>query len=185
MSEKMPSYLRQYVSDKDVGAVHASSRFLVRRLIRCLDFDRIGTMVELGPGPGVATRPILARLHEGAKYIAIEKNPAFVAALKNITDPRFRAIEGDARAARDILSALGVRAVDAVIASLPFSFLTKDERTGLVGGVYDLLNAGGTFVIFHQFSLLMRPFLKACFPDVHVEFELRNILPCFLLQGCK
>jgi phospholipid N-methyltransferase len=186
MASSRPSYVREYIADKDVGALHPSSRFLVRRLIRCLRPASIRTIVEFGPGPGVVTRPLLDALSPEARYIAIEKNPAFLAALKSsISDPRLRVVEGDACSVREILASEGVAAADAVIASIPFSFLTKDQRAGLVDAVESLLAADGDFVIFHQFSLMMRSLARERFPRVRVLFEPRNIMPCFLLHCRK
>jgi phospholipid N-methyltransferase len=183
---KKPNYLRQYLGDKDVGALHPSSRFLVRRLIGCLRPDSIRTLVELGPGPGVSTRPILDVLSDSARYVAIEKNPGFLASLKAaVTDPRLTAVAGDARAARQILSSLGITTADAVIASIPFSFLTKDERTALLDTIDSILSDDGDFVIFHQFSPMMRVPLKEKFHGVRVLFEPRNVFPCFLLHCRK
>jgi phospholipid N-methyltransferase len=183
---KKPGYLRQYIGDKDVGALHPSSHFLVRRLIRCLRPGSIGTLVEFGPGPGVSTRPILEVIPESARYVAIEKNPAFLAALRSeITDPRLLAVEGDARSAGDILSGLGIVTADAVIASIPFSFLSRDERGAMLDTVYSILADDGDFVIFHQFSLMMRSELKERFAGVRVHFEPRNVFPCFLLHCRK
>jgi len=186
MPVRKTTYVRQYVRDKDVGALHPSSRFLVRKLLACLDHRRIKTLVEFGPGPGGTTRAILEALPDDARYIAIEKNPAFLAALKtSITDPRLLVVEGDARSAKEILSEQGIAAVDAVIASIPFSFLTKAERAGLVASVSTMLSDDGDFVIFHQFSTMMRPYLKEHFPYVRAQFEPRNLFPCFLLHGRK
>lgn len=183
---RKPSYLRQYVSDRDVGALHPSSRFLVRRLIRCLRPSSIGILVEFGPGPGVSTRPIFDVIPESARYIAIEKNPVFLASPRSaIPDPRLMAVEGDARSARDILSGLGITKADAVIASIPFSFLSKDERAAMIDTVYSVLTDDGDFVVFHQFSLLMRSLLKERFPRVRVLFEPRNVFPCFLVHCRK
>jgi phospholipid N-methyltransferase len=186
MASPRPSYVKEYIADKDVGALHPSSRFLVRRLIRCLRPASIRTIVEFGPGPGVVTRPLLDALSPGARYIAIEKNPAFLAALKSsISDPRLRVVEGDACSVREILASEGVAAADAVIASIPFSFLTKDQRVGLVDAVESLLADDGDFVIFHQFSPMMRSLARKRFPQVRVLFEPRNIMPCFLLHCRK
>jgi phosphatidylethanolamine/phosphatidyl-N-methylethanolamine N-methyltransferase len=186
MAVEKPSYLREYISDKDVGALHPSSRFLVRRLIRCLRPESIRTIVELGPGPGIATRPILGLIRPGARYIAIEKNPAFLAALKSsIDDPRLRVVEGDACSVREILASEGVATADAVIASIPFSFLTKDQRAGLVDTIGSLLADDGDFVIFHQYTPKMRTLARNRFPYVRVQFEPRNIMPCFLIHCRK
>lgn len=186
MAVQKSGYIRQYVADKDVGALHPSSRFLVRRLMGCLRPERTRTMVELGPGPGIATFPILGALPDSARYIAIEKNPAFLAALRTTaSDERLRVIEGDACDVREILAGLGVGTADAVIASIPFSFLKKEQRERLVDDVDAVLADDGDFVIFHQFSRLMLPLVKERFARVRVLFEPRNIMPCFLIHCRK
>jgi phospholipid N-methyltransferase len=183
---KQPGYLRQYIGDKDVGALHPSSPYLVRRLIGCLRPGAVRTLVEFGPGPGIVTRPLLEALPAGARYVAIEKNPAFLAALRSsIADPRLEVVEGDACAVREILAARGIASVDAVIASIPFSFLQMEARVGLIEAVASLLADDGDFVIFHQFSTLMRPVVKERFARVRVLFEPRNIMPCFLIHCRK
>lgn len=186
MPSKKPGYLRQYIGDKDVGALHPSSRFLVRRLIGCLRPERVRTLVEFGPGPGVATRPLLAALPADARYIAIEKNPAFLDALRSSTaDPRLTVVAGDVCSVREILSSRGIHSADAIIASIPFSFLSRDERAGLIEAVESLLADDGDFVIFHQFTPLMLSLVKTRFARVRVLFEPRNIMPCFLIHCRK
>jgi phospholipid N-methyltransferase len=184
MAEKKPGYVKQYITDRHVGALHPSSRFLVRRLLGCLRPESVRTLVEFGPGPGVATFPVLQALPTDARYIAIEKNPAFLDALRAAAiDPRLRIVDGDACDVREILARLGIAAVDAVIASIPFSFLKKERREALVDDVRGLLTDDGDFVIFHQFTPLMRTPLKERFPCVRVLFEPRNVMPCFLIHG--
>jgi phospholipid N-methyltransferase len=186
MAAKRPGYVKQYVADKDVGALHPSSRFLVRRLLGCLRPERTRTLIEFGPGPGIATFPVLRALPAGAQYTAIEKNPAFLEALRAAAaDPRLRVVAGDACDVRALLPGLAPGTVDAVIASIPFSFLTKAQREGLLDDVRDLLADDGDFVIFHQFSPFMRRPVKERFPKVRVLFEPRNIMPCFLIHGRK
>jgi len=181
-----PGYFRQYIGDRDVGALHPSSSYLVRRLIGCLRPEAIRTLVELGPGPGIATLRLLEALPAGARYVAIEKNAAFLAALRASTrDPRLDIVEGDARRVREILAARGIASADAVIASIPFSFLPKEDRSLLIDAVASLLDDDGDFIIFHQFSTLMRPLIKERFGRVRVLFEPRNIMPCFLIHARK
>jgi phospholipid N-methyltransferase len=183
---KSPGYIRQYIADKDIGALHPSSRFLVRRLIRCLRPESIRTIVEFGPGPGVATRPLLDALPADARYIAIEKNPAFLEALESsVTDPRLTVVGGDACSVREVLSSHGIETADAIIASIPFSFLTRERRTRLIDDIGLLLADGGDFVIFHQFTPLILSTVKKRFPIVRLLFEPRNIMPCFLIHCRK
>ncbi len=185
MPSTKPGYVRQYVSDKDVGALHPSSRFLVRRLVGCLGGRPVKTIVELGPGPGVATRALLDILPRDGRYVAVEKNPVFLEALGAIDDPRLERVGGDARELTAILDGKGVSTADVVVASIPFSFLTEAERTALVETVHSRLADDGDFVIFHQFSRLMAKRVRRSFPVVRVLFEPRNFFPCFLVHGRK
>ena len=75
--------------------------------------------------------------------------------------------------------------MDAVVASIPFSFLPKEARAGLIADIASLMAEDGDFVIFHQFSTLMRPLVKERFGSVRVLFEPRNIMPCFLIHCRK
>lgn len=185
MPSTKPGYFRQYVSDKDVAALHPSSRFLVRRLVGCLRGRPVRTIIELGPGPGIATRALLDVLPSDGRYVAIEKNPVFLEALAEIADPRLERVGGDARAFGAILDEKGVGTVDAVVASIPFSFLSEAERTGLVEAIHSRLAEDGDFVIFHQFSTLMAKRARRSFPEVKTLFEPRNIFPCFLVHCRK
>jgi phospholipid N-methyltransferase len=142
-------------------------------------------VVELGPGPAVATKPILASLDKRARYLVVESNPIFVSHLRKIGDTRLEVVEGDARKLKQLLTERGIRAADAIIASIPFTYLTPADRTALVSAAYDSLRPGGDFIVFHQYSPLMAKYLKKKFGKVHTEFELFNVLPCFLMHAKK
>ncbi|HSM77148.1 MAG TPA: hypothetical protein VLT57_05975, partial [Bryobacteraceae bacterium] len=72
-----------------------------------------------------------------------------------------------------------VQAPDAVISSIPFSFLTEDERHEILAQTRELLPAHGVFIVFHQYSRLALKPLRAHFESVTMSFELRNVFPCF------
>jgi phospholipid N-methyltransferase len=40
-------------------------------------------------------------------------------------------------------------------------------------------------VIFHQFSRIMKPFVRERFGQVDVRFVVRNVFPCFVLSCRK
>lgn len=177
-------FFREFLRDRNVAAVSPSSSHLMKRLVKNLDVASIRRIVELGPGDGVAVRAILPKLSAEARYVAIERNPNFVTRLKKTRDSRFTIIQGRAQDLRRIVAHADGK-VDAVIASIPFTYLKKDERAALVAEVKKILRPGGQFIVFHQYSPLMVPYLAKEFPDVHVEFEALNILPCFLMRVRK
>lgn len=183
MSMSQRGFFGAFLGDHRVAAVRPSSGFLIRRLLKKLDLEHIETIVEYGPGDGVATFPILKALGPKARYVAIERNPTFAAHLAG-ADPRLEAVEGDVREALPILAARGVTAADAIIASTPFTYFRPAEREAIVAGVKKLLKPGGTFVVFHQYSPLMLPCLRRHFQEVRTELELRNVPPCFLF-ACR
>lgn len=186
VKEKTPkvSFFREFLADRHVAAVQPSSPHLMRRLLKRLETDRIKLLVELGPGDGVAMRAILPKLAADARYAAIERNPHFVAALRDGLDSRATVIQGRAQDLEALLPG-DVGRADAVIASIPFTYLKKDERRDVVAAAKRMLKPGGTLVIFHQYSPLMVPYLAKQFEEVHVEFEALNVFPCFLMSVRK
>lgn len=177
-------FFREFLHDRNVAAVSPSSPQLMKRLVKNLDLPRIRRIVELGPGDGVAARALLPKLAEDARYVAIERNPNFVARLKRMKERRVTVILGAAQDLRRVVSHADGK-VDAVIASIPFTYLKKDERAALVADVKKLLRPGGQFVVFHQYSPLMVPYLAKEFGEVRVEFEPLNVFPCFLMATHK
>ncbi|HTM68351.1 MAG TPA: methyltransferase domain-containing protein [Candidatus Binatia bacterium] len=177
------SFFREFLKDRHVAAVHPSSPHLMRRLLKRLDLASTRLLIELGPGEGVAMRAILPKLAPDARYVAIERNPTFAAALQSY-DPRATVIQGRAQDLEKLLPG-DVGRADAVIASIPFTYLKKEERDAVVASAKKMLRPGGTLVVFHQYSPLMVPYLAKRFEAVHVEFEALNVFPCFLMAVTK
>jgi len=94
---------------------------LTRRIARAAGDLTEGTVIEVGPGPGGLTR---ALLEQGARVIAIEKDPRCLAALSELDAAfpgRLTVIAGDAMA--QDMAALGV-APRRVVANLPYNVST-------------------------------------------------------------
>jgi phospholipid N-methyltransferase len=181
--EKKKKFISALLKDRDIAAISRSSPILIRHLIRHLDLPNIKVIVELGPADGVATKPILKKLPPDARYLALEKNHDFASVLRALPDKRLEVIEDDARHIKKILGDRKISSVDAIIASIPFTYLTASERRELVSSVKELLRPGGVFVIFHQYSPLMLSYMKKAFRKVGLEFEPLNLFPCFLIIG--
>lgn len=186
MSAKLKQpFVTALIADRNVAAISRSSPYLIGRLLRHLDLENIRTLVELGPADGVATKPILRALAPEARLLAIESNPGFAQALKKTADSRLEVVEGDARRLPDHLRERGLESVDAIIASIPFTYLSENERSELVANAKKALKPGGVFIIFHQYSWLMRPYVKRVFGQCSLEFEPLNVLPCFMMIAHK
>lgn len=163
-----------------LGSIIPSSRFLVRRLLRTVDWSRVCTVVEYGPGVGTITRAVRSRLSSEATFVLIETNPDFVAYLRaSIADPRVRVVQGSAADVERILASLGLRSADVVISGIPLSTLPAPVREGVIGSTRRILSPGGTFLVY-QFSPAAAPHLERSFSRVHREFEPLNLLPALL-----
>jgi phospholipid N-methyltransferase len=177
------AFLKNAIFDREIGAMTMSSQYVVRRVIKRLP-QPLMRVVEYGSGNGVMTRALLDHLSPDGTLVAIESNPLFVAELRRINDKRLTVISGKVQ---DALRVDGARLLgaDAIVSSIPFSFLTPDERNAVVSDTHTLLAAGGSFIIFHQYSWLMAEVLAAKFAETYTIFEPRNILPCFILDARK
>jgi len=179
------SFTKRYVCDPRVAALSPSSKPVISRVLKHLPLESINTLIELGPGDGTATRQIMAGLRSDARVLAIETNAAFAAELQTWGDKRLKVILDDARRLLPCLSENNISAPDAIIASIPFTYLSKKERRELVADAKAALKPGGVMVIFHQYSPLMAPYLKEVFGKMTVEFEPLNLFPCFVMTARK
>lgn len=177
------SFFKAAIRDRMVGAVVPSSRYTMDRVL-----EEVGPeceyAVEYGPGDGVSTRAILAQLPAHGRMVAIERNPHFLPDLRAIGDPRLRIVQGDVCFVTQRLQDLGLPRIDAVISSIPFSFLPPESREFVVRRTFHALAPGGRFIVF-QYSPLMFRYLKNYFSSVRVRFEPRNIPPNFIMVGEK
>lgn len=176
--ERRIRFVRAAITDGNVAAVTNSSKYVVTSVMRQLP-KPLTSVVEYGPGDGVATRALLKRLPANGKLLVIESNREFCSVLRKIKDPRLQVVQGNARDTAAILRAHRFQTPDAVISSIPFSFLTADERYEILTQTRAALPAHGVFIVFHQYSRRALKPLRAHFGSVTMSFEFRNVFPCF------
>src|SRR6478609_6067217 len=91
-----------------VGSIIPSSRVLIEKMLKPVDWSSTRLFVEYGPGVGTFTRPILDRLAPDAKLIAIDTNPDFIDYLtRDMDDERLIAVHGSAADVEKIIAAHG------------------------------------------------------------------------------
>lgn len=177
----MRGFFRTMLRDHLVGAFAASSSYVVRRV---LDQIRPGdrTFIEYGPGDGVATRAVLARLPADGRLDVVEHNAQFANTLRAaIHDSRVLIEQGDAVLFAARRAHTNPRQTDFVYSSIPLTFLSRADRDLLFAKTHTLLKPTGVFVIFHQYSLISLSQLRKYFRHVEWQFEFRNVFPCFVV----
>lgn len=162
---------------KEVASIIPSSRFLMRRVVRCADVTRAKLVVELGPGTGGSTLAMLRSMPADATLLAIEINPTFVRLLRRtITDKRLVVHEGSATDLPAILAKHELGAPDVVFSGIPFSQIPREVGLAIVHRVHDVLAPGGRFVAYQARDRVEKLGRKV-FGRPHVQLELLNVPP--------
>lgn len=163
-----------------LGSVIPSSRFLIREMLKPVDWNRAKVFVEYGPGVGNITAEILARMPADGRLIAFELNPDFVEFLpKVLPDPRLIVLHRSAADVGVALRELGLDGADYIISGIPFSTMPEDVRVAILNATNAALRPGGKFLVY-QFSPKVFPYLKRFFGRVDRGFEPLNVPPAQL-----
>ncbi|MFL5515281.1 MAG: class I SAM-dependent methyltransferase [Gemmatimonadales bacterium] len=163
-----------------LGSVIPSSRFLVNRLLRQVDWSRARTIVEYGPGVGTITSHLLRRLGPDGRLVAIDTNREFVSHLgRTLRDPRLHVVEGSAADTANVLAERGLARADYVISGIPYTTMDPAVRDRILRTTHDVLHTEGMFLVY-QFTRAVQPFLHEVFAQVQADFEPRNIMPARL-----
>lgn len=108
------------------GLVHAT--VLLNEAVEALQVKADGVYVDCTFGRGGHSRRILEKLGERGRLIALDKDPAAVAAGRAISDARFRLEHSGFEHLGDVLRKLGVEQVDGVLLDLGVSSPQLDDE---------------------------------------------------------
>jgi phospholipid N-methyltransferase len=176
----------------DTGAVAPSSARLAARMTEDMGLAEAQTVVELGPGTGVFTRVIQARLRPQARLLCIEINPELARVLAG-RFPRAQVINDSAENLAQHLEAVGQAAADSVISGLPWAAFSRERQERLLGAVVTALRPGGRFATFAYLHAAWLPpgrsfrgLLESRFPRVETSAVVwRNLPPAFVYRCQK
>lgn len=168
-----------------VGSIIPSSRILIEKMLRPVDWENTRLFVEYGPGVGTFTRPILEKLGENATLLTIDTNPDFTKFLKeSIDDPRLVAVNGSAADVAKILADRGLGQADYVLSGLPFSTLPPGVGDAIAKATSEVIRPGGAFLVY-QFSPKVRDFIAPHFERIDRGFEWVNVPPATLFWAWR
>lgn len=168
-----------------VGSIIPSSRLLIEKMLKPVDWANTKLFVEYGPGVGTFTRPILDKLAPDARLVTVDTNPDFTRYLKqSIDDPRLVPVTGSAADIETILDDLGLGAADYVVSGLPFSTLPPGVGDAIAEATAKVIRPCGAFLVY-QFSPKVYDFIKPHFPAIERGFEWVNVPPATLFWAYK
>jgi len=168
-----------------VGSVIPSSKLLIEKMLKPVEWESTKLFVEYGPGVGTFTRPILDLLPADATLVTIDTNPDFTTYLKeSIDDPRLVAVTGSAADVAKILSDRGLGKADYVLSGLPFSTLPPGIGDDIAEATASVIRPGGAFLVY-QFSPKVKDFIVPHFERIERGFEWVNVPPATLFWAYK
>ena len=168
-----------------VGSIIPSSKVLIEKMLRPVDWENTKLFVEYGPGVGTFTRPILQLLGEDAKLLTIDTNPDFTKYLKeSIDDERLITVTGSAADVEKILADRGFDKADYVLSGLPFSTLPPGVGDAIAEATAKVIRPGGAFLVY-QFSPKVRDFIAPHFERLDRGFEWVNVPPATLFWAWR
>ena len=168
-----------------VGSVIPSSRVLIEKMLKPVDWESTKLFVEYGPGVGTFTRPILELLPADATLVTIDTNADFTTFLKeSIDDQRLVAVTGSAADVAKILADRGLGKADYVLSGLPFSTLPPGVGDAIGEATAKVVRPGGAFLVY-QFSPKVRDFIAPHFDRLDRGFEWINVPPATLFWAWK
>jgi phospholipid N-methyltransferase len=152
-----------------------SQRFLVDAMVDHAQPERAMRIVELGPGVGVMTKPLLSRMRADAKLYTIEiDEPIHQELVRHVSDPRLHPICGSAENIGELLASAGVNEkVDAIVSSLGMSLIPPAIRDRIADSIAESLAPGGVYV---QFGYIHTRWLVYSTERGFVPFDYRRYL---------
>jgi len=170
---------------KQVASVIPSSKFLINQIVKNIDFQKAECIVEYGPGTGPVTKYLLKKSKKNAKIICFETNRLFCLYLRDkIPDERLIIVNDGAENIGKYMKELGIRDVDYVISSLPFSLVNENIKNKIISNTKRNLKKGGKFIIY-QNSMHVKKHLKKYFTQISNGFEPLNVPPTFIIIAEK
>ena len=179
-------FFKTYLKErKQIGSWMPSSRFLVKKMCKKIDFKSATNIIELGPGTGVFTKEILKLARKDAKIFVFELNEDFYKLLQTkFKDPRIVLVNSSAEQMEHVLKEHGVDKVEAILSSLPLAVIPDDIKDNILDSAYLVLKDGGKYIQY-QYTLNAKKLLEKRFGKLKMSFASINVPPAFIYTGEK
>jgi len=163
-----------------IASIVPSSKALVERVARKMDFSQPRVIAEYGPGEGVHSREIARRMSSDSHLLLFELDAALSHNLEHqfAGDRRVHVMHGDAARLPQELKRLGFTCCDYILSGIPFSILKIDKKRALLQKTHHALAPGGNFIIYQVTNELKQH--AKLFEHVESEYFLQNIPPMFI-----
>lgn len=173
-------------SFKSVGSVAPSSKYLVNKILKSIDFEQDLVIVEFGSGKGAFTKPLISKLSKNSHLICFELNEDFFNHISelDVGKSQVNFILDSAFNFEKHLQDLGIDSVDYFISSLPLALFSSGKKSAWLAQCNHWLKPFGC-LFQYQYSLNSYKLLKRFFANVDLSFTFINIPPAVVYQCTK
>lgn len=159
------------------ASITPSSATAARAMVEGIDWSKIHTVLELGPGNGVFTDEILANCKAGTTIILIEIEESYVELLNKKYGKRVHVEHTSAHLMDEALAKYGKSHPDLIISGLPF---LPDEYKNLTNQkILNFTENGAIYRFFTYMPLVMKKVYKDM-PLDEIRFVAANIPPMWI-----
>jgi phospholipid N-methyltransferase len=128
-------------------------------MVEGLGIERARVVFEFGAGTGALTAAILGRMRPGARFVAVEINPAMVRCLRR-RFPGLEIMEDSAEHIEGYRRCRGIGSIDCIVCGLPWALFSEERQEALLDAVVNSLGPEGTFATFAYLHSLWFPASK-------------------------
>jgi len=183
---KQSGFLKEFFKErKQTGAVAPSSKYLMRHMLKPIDFNKAKVIIELGPGNGVFTKGLLGKMAPDALLFSFELNTSFYEFMKTtIQDKRLILVNDSAEKMEEHILLHNFTKADYIVSSLPLAVIPDEIKNSIIEISQKILSDEGNYIQF-QYSLNAKKLLEKNFKKVKINFTAINIPPAFVYSCSK
>lgn len=163
-----------------IASIAPSSPWLAETMIKGIDFDSLGHLVEVGPGTGPVTAKILQRVRSHAQAVILERDPDFCRLLEK-RFPGADIVHGGAKDLPSVLAQRKITKVDHIVSGIALPTFPKEESRMILDAYTAHLKPEGTVRQLTEFPYIFYHFYLNHFRSVRFRCVLLSIPP---FAGC-
>tara|TARA_B100000686_G_C16565947_1_gene850280 strand:+ start:215 stop:778 length:564 start_codon:yes stop_codon:yes gene_type:complete len=164
---------------RQIGSIFPSSRFVVRKMIEPIDFEKNITILELGSGTGVITKQLLEKMNSNSRLICFETNQKFCQELEKIKNQKMTLINESAETMKAHIEQLKIEQVDYIVSSVPLMTIPQEITNKILTASVEILENSGKLIQL-QYTKVLDKKIRAYYNQIDITFTPKYYLPAFI-----
>lgn len=159
------------------ASIVPSSKYASVAMVKNIDFSKVETIVELGPGTGVFTEEILKKAKPNTKIILVEIEKTYLKILRDKFGDRVIVENASAHLLDEILAKHNIEKIDLIISAVPS--LPKEIGKDFFSSIKRQTDRGAIF----RFITLIPPVMKMVYKNLpirKISFVSKNFPPLWI-----